>query len=134
MGTGNEEAAVEKSADPPAARSSGVPAAAASPLRPGDQLASTGCTARVVVIRAPAGARPVITCGGGPMVPAAGAPRPPGPRTASGEADFGTLIGKRYVNADETLELLCVSSGAGALGCEGTPLRVKAAKPLPASD
>lgn len=106
-------------------------------LRPGDQLASTVCGARVVVVRAPSGARPVISCGGSPMVAANGGPRPPAPRPSSAEvehAEPATLIGKRYVDADETLELLCVSSGSGALSCEGAPMHVKAAKPLPASD
>jgi hypothetical protein len=97
--------------------------------RPGDQLASTACTAKVVVIRVPAGSSPVIACGGEPMVPALGASS-----AASGGADAVTLIGKRYVDATETVELLCTSSGAGALSCDGAPMTVKAAKPLPASD
>lgn len=125
---------MEKSDDPPAERSSGAPAAAAAPLRPGEQFASAVCATRVVVVRAPAGPRPLIGCGGAPMIPASGVPRPPAPRTPSDEAGLATLIGKRYVNADETLELLCVSSGTGALTSEGVPMSVKAAKPLPASD
>ena len=103
-------------------------------LRPGDQLASTACTTRVAVIRAPAQGRPLIACGGEPMVPATSA-RPPasnGP-SSSGTA-AATLIGKRYVDAAETVELLCTSSGAGVLSCDGAPMTVKAAKPLPASD
>lgn len=98
-------------------------------LRPGDQLASTVCGTRVVVIRAPAGTQPKPTCGGSPMVPASAAhPAPPGP------AGTTTLIGKRYVDATGTLELLCTSSGSGELSCDGTPMALKAAKPLPASD
>jgi hypothetical protein len=98
-------------------------------LRPGDQLASTVCTTRVVVIRVPADGQPLIECGGSPMVPGAsgGQPSPGGP-------DAATLIGKRYVDATESVELLCTSSGAGALTCDGVPMTVKAAKPLPASD
>jgi hypothetical protein len=97
--------------------------------RPGDQLASTSCTTRVVVVRAPADRAPVIECGGSPMVAAAtGAkPSPPAPGAA-------TLIGKRYVDASETVELLCTSSGAGALSCDGVEMTLKSAKPLPASD
>ena len=98
-------------------------------LRPGDQLASTACTTRVAVIRAPVQGRPLIACGGEPMVPATSA-RPPG---ANG-SDAATLIGKRYTDAAETVELLCTSSGAGVLSCDGAPMTVKAAKPLPASD
>ncbi|MBK3572344.1 hypothetical protein JHN63_00580 [Streptomyces sp. MBT65] len=97
--------------------------------RPGDQLASTVCGTRVVVIRAPADVRPQLACGGSPLVPAAEAPpAKPGP------AGTTTLIGKRYVDATGTLELLCTASGAGELTCDGAPMTLKAAKPLPASD
>lgn len=107
-------------------------------LKPGDQLASTVCTTRVVVVRVPRDAgegqeqgqgRPAIECGGSPMeVATPGAkPAPPGP-------DAGTLLGKRYVNEAGDVELLCTSSGAGELSCDGTPMTVKSAKPLPASD
>jgi hypothetical protein len=78
-------------------------------LRPGEQLASTVCTT---------GGRPPAS-GNGP--------------NADGDA-AATLIGKRYTDAAETVELLCTSSGAGALSCDGAPMTVKAAKPLPASD
>ncbi len=98
-------------------------------LRPGDQLASTVCSTRVVVIRAPADRQPLIACGGSPRVPRTSGPPPP-----SGGTDAVTLIGKRYVDATETVELLCTSSGAGELSCDGAPMTVKAAKPLPASD
>ncbi len=71
-------------------------------LRPGEQLASTVCTTRVIVVRAPAGGAPQIACGGSPMVPAAAAAqqRPPA------EDEAVTLIGKRYVDRADTLELL----------------------------
>ncbi|MEU6260503.1 hypothetical protein [Streptomyces sp. NPDC047043] len=98
-------------------------------LRPGDQLASTVCTTRVVVIRAPADRQPTLTCGGAPLVPAATAPPPP-----AANAEPVTLLGKRYVDAHGTLELLCTSPGAGELACDGAPMTLKAAKPLPASD
>lgn len=63
------------------------------------------------------------------MVPAASAgPAPPG------QADAVTLMGKRYVDANETVELLCTFSGSGELNCDGAPMSLKAAKPLPASD
>lgn len=100
-------------------------------LRPGDQLAGTVCGTRVVVVRAPGDRHPLITCAGGPMVPAATAP--PAPPSAAG-AEPVTLLGKRYVDADGTLELLCTNAGAGELACDGVPMTLKAAKPLPASD
>jgi hypothetical protein len=99
------------------------------PLRVGDQLASTVCTTRVVVVRAPSDASPVVACGGNPMIPADSAPR-----TEPDQREATTLLGKRYVNADETVEVLCVSPGAGELSCDGAPMSLKAAKPLPASD
>jgi hypothetical protein len=98
-------------------------------LRPGEQLASTVCTTRVIVVRAPAVGQPVITCGGSPMIPA-----PAGRPAASAAADAVTLIGKRYVDAKEEIELLCTFSGTGELRCDGVPMTHKAAKPLPASD
>lgn len=98
--------------------------------RPGDQLASTVCTAKVVVVRAPAEGDLKIACGGAPMVPAASGVPAGGPRDQA----VATLLGKRYVNAAETLEVLCTSAGAGELTCDGVAMTVKAAKPLPASD
>ncbi len=107
-------------------------------LRPGDQLASTVCGTRVVVIRAPAERQPLIACGGSPMAVSAPGGRPPGDPPPGGthppRPPLVTLIGKRYVDATETVELLCTSSGAGELSCDGAPMTVKAAKPLPASD
>ncbi|MFJ8105791.1 hypothetical protein [Streptomyces sp. NPDC096132] len=97
--------------------------------RPGDQLASATGTTRVIVIRAPESATGPIECGGTPMVPAGQALTAP----PAGEAP-GTLIGKRYVDAADTLELLCTASGAGPLTFGGEPLTVKAPKALPASD
>ena len=45
----------------------------------------------------------------------------------------GNLMGKRYV--DETgAEVLVTKAGAGTLSVGSTPLTVKEAKPLPASD
>jgi hypothetical protein len=95
--------------------------------RPGDQLASTACGTRVVVIRAPADAHPQLACGGEPMVPAASV-------QAVKDPGSGTVIGKRYVDATGTLELLCTASGTGELTCDGAPMTIKAAQPLPASD
>jgi len=61
-------------------------------------------------------------------------PGPSGARPLVGAPNAATLIGKRYVDATETVELLCTSAGTGALTCGGVPMTVKSAKPLPASD
>ncbi|GAA2591388.1 hypothetical protein GCM10010399_22410 [Dactylosporangium fulvum] len=44
------------------------------------------------------------------------------------------LIGKRYECERCAAEVLCTRQGEGSLACCGAPMRVKAAKPLPASD
>jgi hypothetical protein len=98
-------------------------------MGPGDQLASTVCSTRVIVIRATVGDSVTVACGGQPMVPAGAVPSRP-----DGAAQPGTLIGKRYVDETGTVELLCTASGAGNLTCDGMPMIVKAATPLPASD
>ena len=46
----------------------------------------------------------------------------------------GTKMGKRYVDAAGTLELLCVKAGQGSLAVGGVALQTKDAKPLPSSD
>ncbi|MEE2035351.1 hypothetical protein [Rhodococcus chondri] len=99
------------------------------PLRPGIQLASTTCTTRVVVVRAPADGGQAIACGDAPMEPA-----PPGRPSAPPAGEAVTLLGKRYVNADDTVEVLCTSPGAGELSYDGAPMVVKSAQALPASD
>jgi hypothetical protein len=73
-----------------------------------------------------------ITCGGVPMVPHTDAIE------QSAEPDpehmYKCLMGKRYVNADETLELLCVKAGEGSFGADGQMLMGKETKKLPSSD
>lgn len=48
--------------------------------------------------------------------------------------DGGTLLGKRYTDAQGSFELLCTKAGAGSLSVGDTPLVLSGAKPLPASD
>jgi hypothetical protein len=98
-------------------------------LKPGLQLASAVCTARVVVVKVPADRTPEIACGGHPMVPV-------GEDAPSAEIDpalaGGVLLGKRYEG--DGLEVLCSAAGDGTLTSDGRQLTVKTAKPLPASD
>ncbi len=46
----------------------------------------------------------------------------------------GTEIGKRYVDEETQVEVLCTKAGSGSLTVDGRPLVIKGAKPLPASD
>ncbi|MAG51577.1 MAG: hypothetical protein QF796_06060 [Acidimicrobiales bacterium] len=99
-------------------------------LTPGSRWASQVCTTEVIIVRAPDGDVD-LECGGSPVVPV-GEGGPNGPPDA--EAAGGSLLGKRYVDGDDTLELLCTKPGDGSLGAGGTLLDLKDAKPLPASD
>ncbi|MBT4491917.1 MAG: hypothetical protein HOC70_01640 [Gammaproteobacteria bacterium] len=95
-------------------------------LKPGARLKSAVCEAEVMIIKA--GDSDGITCGGVVMSDA--------PESTDGNADqmHGCLIGKRYVNQDETIEVLCVKSGDGSLYYDGEELMTKDTKKLPSSD
>jgi len=97
-------------------------------MKPGSKLKSAVCDTEVMVIKAAAGA--VVHCGGSPLV----AERPAERSTIDPAFAGGTKIGKRYVDAANTLELLCVKAGQGTLSLNGVALSVKEAKPLPSSD
>lgn len=99
-------------------------------LRAGSRLKSTACDTEVIAVKAPSDDID-IRCGGSPMADA-GADADKGD-VADG-FDGGTQMGKRYVDADDTLELLCTKPGAGSLSIGDSPLELKEAKPLPASD
>ena len=113
-------------------------------MKPGARLKSAVCDTEVMVIR---GSGAVVECGGVPM--AADRPAPhrdvPVPRAQDAQERpqraainpglaQPTQIGKRYVDAADSIELLCVKPGQGSLSVGGVALRVKEAKPLPSSD
>jgi hypothetical protein len=96
-------------------------------MKPGTKLKSAVCDTEVMVIR---GADEIVDCGGSPM-----AEERPAERKAIDPAFAGgTKIGKRYVNAAGTVELLCVKPGQGSLSIKAVALQLKEAKPLPSSD
>lgn len=96
-------------------------------MKPGTKLKSAVCDTEVMVVRA---ASSVVECGGVPMAEERPAERKP----VDAAFSEGTKIGKRYVNAAGTVELLCVKPGQGSLSIAGEALKIKDAKPLPASD
>lgn len=100
-------------------------------LKAGARFKSTVCDTQVMVVKAPAGEFE-LSCGGAEVVGAAAAA--PAGATLDPALSGGTLIGKRYVNADESLELLCTKGGKGTLSLDGTALEIKQAKQLPSSD
>ncbi|HXG27320.1 MAG TPA: hypothetical protein VNJ47_00535 [Nevskiales bacterium] len=95
-------------------------------LKAGARFKSAVSDTQVMVVKAPPGEHE-LSCGGVPMV----GPNDP---SSPGAPDGETLIGKRYVNADESVELLCTKGGKGVLTLNGTPLEIKQAKQLPSSD
>jgi hypothetical protein len=100
-------------------------------LKLGLRLRSAVCTTEVMVIRTVPGGLDV-RCGGSPM--SAADEVPPAGCTLDAAQAQGTLLGKRYIDAAERLELLCTKGGAGSIFVNGEPLRVKEAKALPSSD
>ena len=97
-------------------------------LAVGKRLKSAACTTEVMVIAAPGGDVD-LTCGGAPMTEGDG-------NGASVHPDFaeGTALGKRYVNEDGDIEILCVKPGDGSLAVGGVMLQIKDAKKLPKTD
>jgi hypothetical protein len=100
-------------------------------MKPGLRLKSAVCSTEAMVIRAPAG-EVLLACGGTEMLSGTDT-APAGVSLDSGWAQ-GSLIGKRYVDAEDRYELLCTKGGEGALALNGVALEVKQAKALPSSD
>lgn len=75
---------------------------------------------------------------GGAETVAGGAPmaqeRPTERQAINPASADGTKVGKRYIDAAGTVELLCLKAGQGTLSIDGVVLQVKEAKPLPFSD
>ncbi len=98
-------------------------------LKPGLRLKSQVSETEIVVIKGTGDHE--LACGGVAVValdePAA---EGGGPADLSGS----TLLGKRYTDAADSVEVLCTKPGSGGLSLDGEALEVKSAKALPASD
>jgi hypothetical protein len=99
-------------------------------LKAGVRLRSAVSDAEVIVIRA-TGGDVTLTCGGLPLRDA----DDDSPKAEIQPGHEGTiLLGKRYVDEADSLEVLCTKPGEGALEVDGNQLQLKSAKPLPSSD
>jgi hypothetical protein len=101
-------------------------------LTTGSRLRSTVCTAEIIVIGAPA-IDVDLRCGGAPMTAdvvdglvRSGEPAAP--------FDEGSLLGKRYVDEEASVEVLCTRAGSGSLSIGERGLSTRVPKPLPSSD
>ena len=98
-------------------------------IKAGTRLACPGSTVELVVVRPPSA--PVsLACGGVGFVPLAEVTRD----AAQAVTGDGPQIGKRYVDEDSGVEVLCSKAGPGALTCDGRDMLLKDTKPLPSSD
>jgi len=100
-------------------------------LKAGTRAKCAVCDTEVMVVRT-VPAEVLLTCGGVEMIGMDGA-KAPGSHAAAG-AGQGALVGKRYMNAADAVELLCTKGGKGELAINGESLSVKQTKPLPSSD
>lgn len=100
-------------------------------VKPGVRYQSAVCDTQIAVVKTSASALD-LRCGGQPMLPL-DTPRGDGTAPASG-FDGGAQMGKRYVSADGSVEVLCTRPGAGSLSIGEHALELKDAKPLPSSD
>jgi hypothetical protein len=97
-------------------------------LTPGKRLRSNGSGTEIIVVRPPAS--PVeLWCGGQPMTANLETDA-----MAASSTENDTVLGKRYVDIDTGLEVLCTKAGPGVLTANGSPLTIKAPSALPASD
>jgi hypothetical protein len=99
-------------------------------IKNGTRLRSQVCDTQVIVVKT-AESLDDLRCGGRPMLPL----DVDRPAEAALDPAFanGSTMGKRYVD-DGGAEVLVTKAGAGSLSVGTTPLVLKEAKPLPASD
>jgi hypothetical protein len=98
-------------------------------LVPGKRLRSNVGDTEIIVVRSPA-TQVELSCGAQLMTANLGTAA--AATTSADEND--TVLGKRYVDTDTGLEVLCTKPGPGVLTADGRQLTIKAPTALPASD
>jgi hypothetical protein len=99
-------------------------------IKNGTRLQSQVCDTQVIVVRS-ADSLDDLRAGGVPMVPLDA--QKSADATIDPAFSEGNVMGKRYVD-ENGAEVLVTKAGAGTLSIGTTPLNLKEAKPLPASD
>ena len=100
-------------------------------MKAGLRLKSAVCSTVIMVLRAPV-MQADVRCGGVAMIELDGVAAPDA-RLDPTQAQ-GTLIGKRYLDAQDRVEILCTQGGEGSLTFDGVAMKVKQPKALPSSD
>jgi hypothetical protein len=98
-------------------------------IKAGTRLQSQVCETQVIVVKS-ADSLNDLRAGGVPMVPIGG---PSGTGSPDPTLADGNVMGKRYVD-ESGAEVLVTKAGVGTLSIGLTPLELKQAAPLPASD
>jgi hypothetical protein len=112
------------------ARLEGVTEYHSAMIKNGTRLQSQVCDTQVIVVRT-SDSLDDLRAGGAPMIPI-DAQKTDG-LTLDAALSDGNAMGKRYVD-EGGAEVLVTKAGAGTLSIRDTPLSLKEAKPLPASD
>jgi hypothetical protein len=99
-------------------------------IKNGTRMQSQVCDTQVIVVRS-ADSLDDLRAGGVPMVPLDS--KESADVTLDPAFSEGNAMGKRYVD-ENGAEVLVTKAGAGTLSVGTTPLALKEAKPLPASD
>jgi hypothetical protein len=99
-------------------------------IKTGTRLQSQVCETQVIVITS-SDSLDDLRAGGVAMIPLDGEKSVGA--TLDPDLAEGAVMGKRYVD-DSGAEVLVTKAGVGTLSVGTTPLELKAAKPLPASD
>ncbi|WNG86087.1 hypothetical protein C6A87_019615 [Mycobacterium sp. ITM-2016-00317] len=99
-------------------------------IKNGTRLQSQVCDTQVIVVRS-SDSLDDLRAGGAAMVPVGDAVD--GNLSLDDGLADGNLMGKRYVD-ESGAEVLVTKAGKGTLSIGSTPLALKEAKPLPASD
>jgi hypothetical protein len=99
-------------------------------IKNGTRLQSQVCDTQVIIVRS-ADSLDDLRAGGSPMVPIGDDVS--SDLTLDAALADGNLMGKRYVD-ENGAEVLVTKAGKGTLSIGSTPLTIKEAKPLPASD
>lgn len=97
-------------------------------VKPGTRFKSAVCDTEFMVVK---GTGDIDLRCGGSTVLASG--ETGGGELSEGYSD-GCLIGKRYVDQEASVELLCTKGGAGSLSVGDQILTIKQAEALPSSD